>query len=223
MGKKDKKDKKDKKNKEQKRDDSLEVVLDHKDDLKTMPAIQLILDDSGRDNYVISNVRVSYPHLYQPPVFEGKEDKKGVKIVFDNDNERDMAIVDALHKLFVEVGVKKFGDSDSLPDESDWALREKKGIISLNAKTDTQITVVSSDSKKVMQESNCEIYAGCYINLRVAIWGQQNKWGERINCQLISCQFAGDGEPLDGKTVSQTDGMRGFGSMESGPKGGHDL
>jgi len=224
MGKKDK-DKKDKKGKKDKqvKNDDLSVVLEHKDDINKMAAIQLIEDESGRDNYIISNVRVSYPHLHKPPVFEGKEDKKGIKIIFDNDNERDMAIVDALHGLFVETGKAKFGDEeDALPDEGDWALRKKKKQWSLNAKSDTQITVVSSNGKQLMNESNCEIYAGCYANIRIAIWAQQNKYGERINTQLISAQFAADGEPLDGKTVTETDAMRGFGSIESGPKG-HDL
>lgn len=37
-------------------------------------------------------------------------------------------------------------------------------------------------------------YAGCYGNVIISVWAQDNKWGRRINAELNGVQFWGDGE-----------------------------
>lgn len=222
MSKKDKKDKKDKKGKKDKnveQSSGSDVLLDLRDNEKQLlPAIVQMADDSGRLNYLISGVRVSYPHLYREPVINGNQDKKQVKIIFDDENERDMAIVDALQAVFTEMGVERFGEDD-LPEQSEWALRKKKGQWSLNAKTDTVLEVWGLDGVTPLRETSTnaegQIYAGCYCNVKIVPWCQDNQYGQRINCQLIAIQKHSDGEPLDGKTSSASDLKKGFGAMPS--------
>lgn len=226
MAKEDKKDKKGKKNKKDKKNKKVDkavesqdgVVLDLSDGKKNiLPAISSMIDEAGRTAYLISGVRASYPHLYQAPVFNGQVDKKGIKIIFDNDNERDCAIRDALLDIFRGVGEEKF--DDDLPDDGDWALRSKKGQWSLNAKTDSDLGVFGLDGQTRLTEnsSNAEgqIYAGCYVNVKIVPWCQDNQYGQRINCQLVGVQKHSDGDPLDGKTTSAQDQMKGFGAMPS--------
>ena len=45
-------------------------------------------------------------------------------------------------------------------------------------------------------ESENVLYPGCYVNAVVSIWGQDNGWGRRVNCDLVGVQFLKDGDRL---------------------------
>ena len=47
----------------------------------------------------------------------------------------------------------------------------------------------------VVEEDNI-IYGGCYVNASISFWGQNNKWGKRVNANLYGIQFSKDGEPF---------------------------
>jgi hypothetical protein len=197
MGKKDKEKKgKDKKSKDLKSNDT--------------QLIKKMQDQSGRDNYIIYGARCTYPFLYDPPVYEGQTDKNSIKLIFEDKNGRDAEMIDQLQQLFESVGEKKWSNKKDIPDQSLWAFQEKNDQYQLSAKSEKAPVVVMPDGKTVATKQDCLIYSGCYVNLRIAIWAQDNKWGKRINSQLISAQFSGHGEALDGKTVTKEDAVGGF-------------
>lgn len=41
-------------------------------------------------------------------------------------------------------------------------------------------------------------YAGCYANLQLDVWAQDNEYGKRINCKLLGIQFCEDGNAFSG-------------------------
>lgn len=43
-----------------------------------------------------------------------------------------------------------------------------------------------------------QIYSGCYCNMLVNIWAQDNKFGKRLNASLRALQFVRDGEAFSG-------------------------
>ncbi|MNP47458.1 hypothetical protein D3C76_1415120 [compost metagenome] len=45
-------------------------------------------------------------------------------------------------------------------------------------------------------------YSGCYVNVIVDIWAQDNSYGKRINAQLQGIQFVRDGEAFSGGGTS---------------------
>jgi hypothetical protein len=48
------------------------------------------------------------------------------------------------------------------------------------------------------------IYSGCYVNVQIAFWAQNNNYGKRINCELLAVQFAEDGESFGGGASADT-------------------
>jgi hypothetical protein len=38
------------------------------------------------------------------------------------------------------------------------------------------------------------VYAGCYVNATIRLWGQDNQYGKRINAQLRAIQFVKKGD-----------------------------
>ena len=39
-----------------------------------------------------------------------------------------------------------------------------------------------------------KLYGGCYVNVALKLWPQDNKHGRGIRCELVAVQFAADGE-----------------------------
>lgn len=48
-------------------------------------------------------------------------------------------------------------------------------------------------------------YAGCYMNVTVDIWAQDNKFGKRINADLTGVQFVKDGDAFAGGKPASVD------------------
>ncbi len=228
------KDKKDKKSKKKNKDKSEKsssggakgpvAILSHDGDLTSsngnpIPAITRVYETSGRVNYMLSNVRCSYPHLFEKPSFDNGEGSRGMKVIFDMNDERDMAIKDELMKLIMETHDAKESWKEKPLGKDRLALREDASgawAMSANASGDAPIRVIAPDGKTLLTQQNTNIYSGCYVNCRISIW-RQNTHGGRVNVQLIAAQYCRDGEPLDGKTVLEEDAVGGFEAMDVAP------
>jgi hypothetical protein len=58
-------------------------------------------------------------------------------------------------------------------------------------------TVVDKDRSPLV-EADGRIYSGCFVNVIVEFWAQDNAYGKRINAQLKGVQFVRDGDAFGG-------------------------
>jgi len=54
------------------------------------------------------------------------------------------------------------------------------------------------DGKKIDNYRVKAPYSGCYVNVKLDIWAQENGYGKRINAKLLAIQFEDDGEAFSG-------------------------
>jgi len=52
--------------------------------------------------------------------------------------------------------------------------------------------------KAPLTEADGVLYSGCYVNVSMELWAQDNQYGKRINAQLGGVQFAKDGDAFGG-------------------------
>lgn len=167
------------------------------------------------DFIMIKRARVSFPHFFRKPMIKGKEGKRGAVFLMDPKGHAPTirVIENKIQALIAEnlEGAKLREDKLCLRDGDLENRSEYSGYKILSANTDKQPTVVSIDGKTIVtDEDKNQIYAGCYINGKVRLWAQDNEWGKRINAELISVQFAGDGEPLEAGHVTVEEAISGF-------------
>lgn len=67
-------------------------------------------------------------------------------------------------------------------------------------------------------ESDGVLYSGCYVVAYLAAWGQDNKFGKRINCELRGVQFHSDGDAFGAGSVASDGDFEDLG--EQGEEGG---
>ena len=143
-------------------------------------------------------VRLSYPHLFTPWSKEedGKKKYSGRFIMPNSTHEAENeALSEYLAKLkrewFPKGGVKseglfhRDGGNEDKPELEDaWYV----------AASESMRPQIIGRRREVITESDDIVYAGCYGNVLIKPWKQDNTFGKKINANLIAFQFVRDGE-----------------------------
>lgn len=169
----------------------------------------------------IPNARFSFPQIFkakafregQDPRFEGSalldpSDKEHAKVIKTILAEAEAVVKD---KFGGKVPKKlKFGFGYANGDDfkvggvtfhSD--VKEYDGyedMFYLSASNKTRPTVVDRQRNPLTEEDG-RPYAGCYVNMSVTLWAQDNEFGQRVNANLRAVQFVKDGEAFGVKPV----------------------
>lgn len=75
------------------------------------------------------------------------------------------------------------------------------GNLYMNSSSDLR-PVVRNRNGAALQASDGVIYPGCYADVCVDIWPQDNQFGKRVNATLLAVTFNHDGERLAGGAVA---------------------
>ena len=78
------------------------------------------------------------------------------------------------------------------------------GNLFISARNPVRPTVLDAN-KPPLTEADGRPYAGCYVNVALDVWAQENKYGKRINCTLKGVQFYRDGDAFTGGGVASAD------------------
>lgn len=157
----------------------------------------------------LENVRLSFPHLFQPHAMEeGQEKKYGASFIMDNDAHGKLLdkIESTIERLALDHWKKKMHFKTCLRDGNEKPNMDGygDGVMFITASRKTRPAVVDRAINPLTEEDGV-IYAGCYVNATLRLWVQDNKWGKRVNAELRAVQFVKDGEsfgagPVDAET-----------------------
>jgi len=178
---------------------------------------------------IFQNVRLSYPHLFT----EDKYGKHSCSLILDKvDNKKQ---IDDLNAAVKAEMLEKFGaksvametalradkqkccikDGDTFLTGQGEPLAPGCVVVSCNRKP-TAAPLQLLDGKKVAITQDGILYAGCYVNASLEIWGQTGEY-QGIRGTLNGLQFAGEGERFGGAPVPTSDD---FEPLETGEEAG---
>lgn len=165
------------------------------------------------NNIRINNVRLSYPNLFvakaaqknQEPKFSASfiiDKRTGASIIEALKNARSKAAAEFWNnnvpkgvKSFLRDGIEKEDVEGYGPD-----------VMFLNASSKRQPPCVLKDSPIPLSKDQAgKFYAGCYVNVVIRVWCQDNEYGKRVNASLEAVQFERDGDPLGGGAPVDTE------------------
>lgn len=156
----------------------------------------------------LTNVRLSFPHLWAPHAMEeGQEAKFSAVFLFNNEEHKTvLGKIDALiDRLALDEFKKKISFKRCLRDGNEKSELEGygDGTSFLSASNKARPGVVDRRLNP-LAEADGVIYAGCYVNATIRLWVQNNNWGKRVNAQLRAVQFVKDGQSFGaGKVDAQ--------------------
>ena len=161
---------------------------------------------------VIKNVRLSFPNLFKAASFQGaggeQTDPKysATFILNQQENAADIKRIDvaidslvkeyfkgnkkALKGVCLRDGAEKTNDDGSPKDGFG------EGIMFVSASNKNRPQIVDKIKSVPLTEDDNKLYPGCYVNVVITLWAQNNKFGKRINANLLAVQFVKDGNPF---------------------------
>ena len=79
-----------------------------------------------------------------------------------------------------------------------------EGMHTFNATNKVRPLVIDSN-KTPLTAADGKPYAGCYVDVIVEFWAQDNSYGKRVNATLSGVQFRADGDAFSGGRPASTD------------------
>lgn len=170
---------------------------------------------------IIKEARCSFPRLYGAEIREGDTFGPGITLVLEREkHSATLADIRAEMRSVIASEPKlksnpPTGDKLCLRQPDRDELKYKEGNLILKANAARAPVVLEADGRTVMSEATNKIYSGCYVNAKVEIWGQVNKYGKRVNAKLIAVQFVPkEADSFDGSYVAPEEAVKGFDALE---------
>lgn len=163
----------------------------------------------------LTNVRLAFPKLFKAEAVNGEgEPKFGCSLLLEPTDAQIKAINQAINAAAVDKwGAKAAGhlalmrktDKVFLHDgnlKAQYAGFENMLYVSCNSAVRP---VIVDRNKAPLTEADGRPYGGCYVNVTMDTWAQDNKFGKRVNAQLMSVQFVRDGDAFGGGRIGSAD------------------
>lgn len=167
----------------------------------------------------LSSVRGAFLHLFQPQESNlgGEPKYNGTFIV-----EPGSANAKILAKAVEQVAKEKWGEKASgilaqLRKGDKVCYREEPKVNQsgdvydgfedahwVSAGDKVRPTVVDRD-KSPLTQADGKPYSGCYVNVILDVWAQDNAFGKRVNASLKGVQFVKDGDAFGGGAPASAD------------------
>lgn len=168
----------------------------------------------------LSNVRLSFPHLFVPQASttgEG-EPKYNANFIIEPGSKNAKLLEDAVQAVAKEKwGAKAEATLSALRkgDKVCYRTEEKtsqsgdvyagfEGAHWVSASDKVRPTVIDRD-KSPLTAADGKPYGGCYVNAILDIWPQDNAFGKRVNASLKGVQFVKDGDAFSGGGAASVD------------------
>ncbi len=164
----------------------------------------------------LQNVRLAFPALFEAKTVNGEgAPAYGASFLIETTDKANLA---AINKAIDAVATEKWGakaaghlalmrktdkvalhDGDLKAQYAGFA-----GMMFVSSRSAARPLVLDKD-KTPLQAADGKPYGGCYVNATVELWAQDNKYGKRVNAQLLGVQFYADGDSFGGGAVGSAD------------------
>lgn len=163
-------------------------------------------------------VRASYPHVLTKYKGDGDDESKAkFSIVCLMPKKKSYRaaremVIDRINELMKENKVKNLKADNKFLRDGDLAAREEyEGMWTINASESKKVAVrhkvrdPKTGKPKVLKAGVDDdvIYPGCWVNIVIRPWFQNNKYGKKVNAGLVAVQFAKDDEPFGQTRISE--------------------
>lgn len=183
----------------------------------------------GKEIIKLTSLRLSFPQLFRAKAFN-KDQEPAFSACFILNKESDAKQIQAIREAMTHVANEKWGTK--VPKGVKLCLRAgdeegKEGVdgygpdvMFVSASSRKKVPVVGRDLTPLSEEDG-KPYAGCYVNVSLRLWAQDNEYGKRINAQLRAVQFVKDGEAFGEAPVDVEEEFEAMeGDESSGGEGG---
>lgn len=159
----------------------------------------------------LTNLRLAFPNLFEAKAINGEgEPRFSAAWPVEPGSANAKLLAQTVETVAKEKwGAKAAGILTELKNKGRVAYKESplskdgevydgfEGMHSLNASNPARVPLIDKDTTPLTAQDG-KPYAGCYVDVSIDIWAQDNSWGKRINAKLRWVQFRADGDAFSG-------------------------
>lgn len=159
---------------------------------------------------VLKRTRMAFANIWEPKQFNG-QGKPSCNAAFIMDPKDQKAEVDKVIAAITEVAKEKWKDKSAdmlktLKAQGKICLQDGAtksqydgfdGNVYVSGRNNVRPHVVDKD-KTPLSEADGKPYSGCFVDVSLDIWAQDNGYGKRINAKLLAIRFVDDGPAFSG-------------------------
>jgi len=162
---------------------------------------------------IIKNVRLAFFNGYEPGSYEGKL-TYGAQCIVDPADKAQVAKIDAAmeHTAIEKWGAKAKAFLADMKAKDRLCFRHGPknaangepydgfaGMFYIACSSrENQPPLMLKANKSISAARDGDLYSGCYADVKLSLWAQDNQYGKRINASLSGVQFFRDGEAFSG-------------------------
>ena len=165
----------------------------------------------------LANVRLAFPDLWEATSINDGEPRFGACFIVEpgsaNAKTLDAAIAEvAKEKWQGKISLDELAKKDKVcfrhfekTNASGDVYGGFEDMYWVQASNPSRPLIIDRD-KSPLTQADGRPYSGCYVNVQIDIWAQDNKYGKRVNATLSGVQFSKDGDAFSsGAPASQDD------------------
>ena len=157
----------------------------------------------------IDNVRLSYPHLGKPYAGQdGGEPKYSATALLPKASHKEAKdlVIAEITRLETEAKFKVAADKKFIRNGDDSGKPENEGMWTVSAR-EANAPILRDRNNANVERVDAErvFYGGCWVNLVIRPWMQNNKFGKRVNANLSMVQFVRDDKAFGEGRISEDD------------------
>jgi hypothetical protein len=163
----------------------------------------------------LSNVRLAFPQLFVAKAFNGEGKAEfSASLLIDPADPQVKTIQAGIDAVAREKWGAKSADVLKQLRASDKTCLHNgdtkatydgfAGNLFVSARNPMRPLVIDTN-KTPLTAQDGKPYAGCYVNVSIELWAQDNGFGKRVNATLMGVQFFADGESFTGGGVASED------------------
>jgi len=167
---------------------------------------------------LLKNARIAFPCLFTPRAFEMDGDRAfSAHLIIEKGGETAAQVLNACRSAAEEKWGSAKGNAlfEALRKQDRICLHDGDqksdydgfgGMLYVSARSPSERRPLVIDADKThLREEEGRPYAGCYVNALLELYGQDNKYGKRINASLKGIQFVRDGDAFGGAAPAKED------------------
>jgi len=161
---------------------------------------------------ILQNVRLAFPVIHKAEQYKGQGDFR-FSATFLCDGEEQKSHIRKIKKALEEVAAEKWEDEvpksvqfdnakccAGLGNSMDKVYDGFGDNVYIRA-SNKQRPKLLDRSKNIVTEEDGIIYGGCFVNVILDMWAQDNAFGKRVNCNLQAIQFVRNGDAFGGGAI----------------------
>lgn len=177
----------------------------------------------------LTNLRIAFPSLFEATSIDGGKATYNAKFPVDPSDPQVKVLDAAMRAVAVEKWKEK-GDTifdrmtkTGKPKTLEVAFAHQpyvnasgdvyagfEDMFTLSANSAARPLIIDRD-RTTLVAADGRPYGGCYVNVQIELWAQDNKWGKGIRAQLKGVQFVKDGDAFSGGAPASADDFEDLG------------